>query len=71
MAGDIHKSETEAVLKGPVSGAFSVLGLKDGQLVSVQSVNAARQFIRLQDLIGTDRDTLATALDVEFPPPRH
>ena len=71
MAGDIHKSETEAVLKGPVSGAFSVLGLKDGRLVSVQSVNAARQFMMLQDLIGTDRDTLATALDVEFPPPRH
>ncbi|WP_201835706.1 NAD(P)/FAD-dependent oxidoreductase [Microvirga zambiensis] len=71
MAGDVHKSEAEAVLKGPTSGAFSVLGLKDGRLVSVQSVNAARQFMMLQDLIGTDRDGLATALNVEFPPPRH
>ncbi|WP_378944339.1 NAD(P)/FAD-dependent oxidoreductase [Mesorhizobium sp. ANAO-SY3R2] len=71
MAGNISSSESEAVLKAPESGAFSVLGLKDGRLVSVQSINAPKQFTKLHGLIGAQRDAVAHALDVEFPPPRH
>lgn len=71
MAGDIQSPQMEAVLKAPASGAFSVLGFKRGRLAGVQSVNAAPQFSKLHDLIGTEREALATALDVEFPRPRH
>lgn len=71
MAGDVNSATSEAVLNAPESGAFSVLGFGDGRLISVQSVNAQRQFVKLHELIGVDRGALATALDVEFPPPRH
>lgn len=71
MAGDVHGSEMEAVLKAPVSGAFSVLGFKDGHLRAVQTINAAQQFGKLVEMIGMERGALASALDVEFPPPRH
>lgn len=72
MAGDVHGSDMEAVLNAPVSGAFSVLGFRDGHLIAVQTINAPQQFGKLYDMIGMDRDALASALDVEFPPPhRH
>jgi len=70
MAGDVHGSEMEAVLKAPVSGAFSVLGFKDGHLLAVQTINAGQQFGKLVEMIGMERGALASALDVEFPPPR-
>jgi 3-phenylpropionate/trans-cinnamate dioxygenase ferredoxin reductase subunit len=71
MAGDINSATSEAILNAPESGAFSVLGFLEDRLISVQSVNAQRQFVKLHELIGVDRGALATALDVEFPPPRH
>jgi 3-phenylpropionate/trans-cinnamate dioxygenase ferredoxin reductase subunit len=71
MAGNVHGSDMEAVLKAPASGAFSVLGFRDGHLVAVQAINAPQQFGKLHGLIGMDRDALATALDVEFPPSHH
>ncbi|MCF1495732.1 NAD(P)H-nitrite reductase [Agrobacterium vitis] len=71
MAGDVHGSDMEAVLKAPASGAFSVLGFKGGDLVAVQTINAPQQFGKLHDMIGMDREALTVALDVEFPPPHH
>lgn len=71
MAGDIQSPDMEAVLKAPASGAFSVLGFREGRLAGIQSVNAAPQFSKLHELIGMEREALAAALDVEFPPPRH
>ncbi|NTF83953.1 NAD(P)/FAD-dependent oxidoreductase [Rhizobium rhizogenes] len=71
MAGDVNGATDEAVLNAPESGAFSVLGFADDRMISVQSVNAQRQFLKLHELIGVDREAVATALDVEFPPPRH
>ncbi|MGV1947646.1 MULTISPECIES: NAD(P)/FAD-dependent oxidoreductase [unclassified Agrobacterium] len=71
MAGDVHGSDMEAVLNAPVSGAFSVLGFKGARLIAVQTINGAQQFGKLHDMIGMDRDALAVALDVEFPPPHH
>ena len=72
MSGDVHGADMEAVLNAPASGAFSLLGFKANRLAAVQTINAAQQFGRLQEMIGMDRDALAAALDVEFSPPhRH
>lgn len=68
MSGDVNDADMEAVLNSPASGAFSVLGFKDDRLVAIQTINAPQQFGKLQDMIGMDRDGLAAALDVEFPP---
>lgn len=72
MSGNVNDTDMEAVLNAPASGAFSVLGFRDGRLLAVQTINAPQQFGKLQDMIGMDRDAISSALDVEFPPPhRH
>lgn len=71
MSGDVNGTDMEAVLNAPASGAFSVLGFKDDHLVAIQTINAPQQFGKLHDMLGMSREAIASALDVEFPPPHH
>ncbi len=71
MSGDVNATDMEAVLNAPASGAFSVLGFKDDRLIAVQTINAPQQFGKLHDMLGMNREAIASALDVEFPPPHH
>jgi 3-phenylpropionate/trans-cinnamate dioxygenase ferredoxin reductase subunit len=71
MSGDVNAADMEAVLNAPASGAFSVLGFENDHLIAVQTINAPQQFGKLHDMIGMNREAIASALDVEFPPPHH
>jgi 3-phenylpropionate/trans-cinnamate dioxygenase ferredoxin reductase subunit len=71
MSGDVNATDMEAVLNAPASGAFSVLGFKNDHLIAVQTINAPQQFGKLHDMLGMSREAIASALDVEFPPPHH